>query len=185
MGVKGIVQLNLVPHPTTPPADPALKVWANVEHPSVLASVATTNIWFGVGAPMNHFVITEAEEPERADELWRTTCFEAFLRPEGQENYREWNFAPSGNWAAYDFAKYRQSMAPAEVDSPPYIRTEDNFTWWALGATIAVDAEINWHLGLSAVIEERDGTKSYWAIVHPNPEKPDFHDPACFIGRLT
>ena len=185
MAVKGLVQLNLVPHPTTPPADPALKVWANVEHPSVLASVATTNIWFGVGAPMKRFVIPEAEEPERANELWRTTCFEAFLRPDGQESYREWNFAPSGSWAAYDFTKYRESMAPAEVDSPPYVRTEDNFTWWGLGATIAVDAETNWQLGLSTVLEEKDGTKSYWALVHPNPEKPDFHDPSCFIGRLT
>lgn len=181
------MQLNLVPHPTTPPADPALKVWASVEHPSVLAAVATTNIWFGVGAPMNRFTIAEATEaePERADELWRTTCFEAFLRPEGQESYREWNFAPSGNWAAYDFTNYRENMVAAEVDSPPYIRTEDNFIWWALGATIAVDAETDWRLGLSAVIEEKDGTKSYWALAHPNPDKPDFHDPACFIGRLT
>jgi hypothetical protein len=57
-------------------------------------------------------------------------------------------------------------------------------TWWALGATIAVDAEISWHLGLSAILEERDGTKSYWAIAHPDGEKPDFHDPACFAARL-
>jgi hypothetical protein len=37
--------------------------------------------------------------------------------------------------------------------------------------------------GLSAVIEEKDGTKSYWAIAHP-AEKPDFHDPACFALPL-
>lgn len=185
MAVKGLVQLNLIPHPTTPPADPALKVWASVEHPSVLAAMATTNIWFGVGAPMQHFAIAEAAEPERVDELWRTTCFEAFLRSDSQDNYREWNFAPSGNWAAYDFAKYRESMAPAEVDAPPYIRAEDNFTWWALGATIGVDADVAWHLGLSAVIEEKDGTKSYWALAHPDPEKPDFHHPDCFTAKLA
>lgn len=185
MAVKGPVQFNLIPHPSALPADPGLKVWVTVEHPSVLASVATTNMWFGVGAPMERFVIPEAAEPVRADELWRTTCFEAFFRDSDTDAYREWNFAPSGNWAAYDFTAYREGACQADVDSPPYIRTEDNFTWWALGATIAVDAEIPWHLGLSAVLEEKNGTKSLWALAHPDPEKPDFHDPDCFIAKLA
>ena len=179
------MQFTLMPHPASPPSDPALKLWVNVEHMASLAAVATTNIWFGVGAPMDHFVIPEAEEPERTDDLWRTTCFEAFLRADGENAYREWNFAPNGKWAAYDFIRYRENMTPAEVDSPPYVRAEDNFTWWALGATIGVDAETSWRLGLSAVIEEKDGTKSYWALSHPNPEKPDFHDPDCFTAKLA
>jgi hypothetical protein len=62
---------------------------------------------------------------------------------------------------------------------------EDNFTWWALGATIALDAEQKWELGLAAVLEEKDGTKSYWALAHPGEsEKPDFHDPVCFAAHL-
>jgi hypothetical protein len=74
-------------------------------------------------------------------------------------------------------------MSPAEVDAEPYIRMEDNFTWWAVGATIAVPADTNWQLGLSAVLEEKDGTKSYWALAHPG-EKPDFHDAGCFAAHL-
>jgi len=38
-------------------------------------------------------------------------------------------------------------------------------------------------IGLSAVIEETDGTKSYWALRHP-PGKPDFHHPDCFALTL-
>ena len=177
------MQLNLVPHPATPPSDPELKVWVNVDHAGALGATATTNIWFGVGAPPDRFVLPDGE-PGRADELWQTTCFEAFLRPSGDEAYREWNFAPSGQWAAYDFPAYRDDRAEAEV-SPPYVRMEDNFTWWALGATIPVDAEQAWELGLSAVLEEKDGTKSYWAIAHPPGDKPDFHAPDCFAARLT
>lgn len=176
------MQLTLIPHPATPPTIPELKVWANVDHAASLAAVATTNIWFGVGAPAARFVIPEPQEPERADELWKTTCFEAFLRPLGEEAYREWNFAPSGQWAAYDFTARRTGMSKADA-ADPYIRVEDNLTWWALGAAIAVPADINWELGLSAVLEERDGTKSYWALAHGG-EKPDFHDPGCFIARL-
>lgn len=177
------MQLNLIPHPSTPPADPPFKVWASIEHTASLAAVATTNIWFGVGAPAERFVLAEASEPVRVDELWKTTCFEAFFRPIAEEGYSEWNFAPSGAWAAYDFSAYREGMAAAEVDTPPYVRMEDNFTWWALGATLAVPADTNWQLGVSAVIEEKDGTKSYWALAHP-AEKPDFHAPGCFTAHL-
>ena len=177
------MQFNLMPHPSSTPGIPDLKVWATVEHAASLAAVATTNIWYGVGASAERFMIPPAAEPKRADELWKSTCFEAFLRPLGEESYREWNFAPSGEWAAYDFTSTRSGMSEAEA-ADPYVRMEDNFTWWALGASIAVPADENWELGLSAVLEEKDGTKSYWALAHPKPEKPDFHDPGCFVARL-
>src|SRR5690242_17714432 len=109
------MQFNLVPHPCTPPADPPFKVWVNVEHAASLAAVATTNLWFGVGAVTDRFVIPSPAERERTAELWKTTCFEAFLRPLGEQSYREWNFAPSGRWASYEFSGYRDGMADAEV----------------------------------------------------------------------
>jgi hypothetical protein len=178
------MQFTLQPHPAAPPAGPPFRVWATVDHIASLAAVATTNIWFGVGAPAERFVIAKVSEPWRADELWRTTCFEAFFKRAGEDSYREWNFAPSGNWAAYDFTAHRDGMARAEVASPPYIRMEDNFTWWTVGATIAVEADPQWQLGLSAVLEEKDGTKSYWALAHPPGDPPDFHHPDCFAARL-
>jgi hypothetical protein len=177
------MQLNLVPHPATPPSGPIFKVWVNVEHAAAFGAVASTNIWFGIGAPASRFVIPEPTEPARAESLWQTTCFEAFLRIPGADAYREWNFAPSGEWAAYNFASRREGRTDAEA-AAPYIRVEDNFTWWAFGATIAVDAEAVWALGVSAILEEKDGTKSYWALAHPPGEKPDFHDPACFAAHL-
>ena len=39
--------------------------------------------------------------------------------------------------------------------------------------------DLDWQMGLSAVLEETDGTKSYWALAHP-PGAPDFHHPDCF-----
>ena len=184
MTIVGLMQFSLVPHPATPSTEPPFKVWAAVEHAASLGAVASTNIWFGVGAPAERFAIPKLSEPWRADELWKTTCFEAFLRESGAVGYREWNVAPSGNWAAYDFISLREGMARAEVDQPPYIRMEDNFTWWTVGATIAVDAAASWELGLSAVLEEKDGTKSYWALAHPPGDKPDFHHADCFVARL-
>src|SRR5574341_2585937 len=43
----------------------------------------------------------------RTDELWRHTCFEAFVGVKGVAAYREFNFAPSGEWAVYAFQRYR------------------------------------------------------------------------------
>jgi len=178
------MQLNLVPHPETPPSEP-FKLWVNVDHSGAFGVTASTNLWFCMGAPASRFVLPEtAEEPMRAEDLWESTCFEAFLRPkDAGDPYREWNFAPSGNWAAYDFTSHRKGRTDAEV-APPYVRIEDNLTWWAFGATITVPAKSRWDLGLSAILEEQDGTKSYWALAHPPGEKPDFHDPACFAAHL-
>ena len=183
MTVSDPVQFDLIPHPATPPSGPLFKLWANVEYAGAFGATASLNLWFGIGAPASRFILPAGSEPDRRDELWKTTCVEAFLRSGGGEAYKEWNFAPSGDWAAYDFTAPREGMTASDVANPPYIRFEDNLTWWALGATIALESGRHWALGLSAVIEENDGTKSYWALAHRS-EKPDFHYPACFTSKL-
>jgi hypothetical protein len=40
------------------------------------------------------------------------------------------------------------------------------------------------HLGLSAVLEEANGRKSYWALAHP-PGKADFHHADCFTLEFS
>ena len=65
------MQLNLLAHPAALPSKPEFKVWANVDYAGAFGATATTNIWFGVGAPASRFVIAAAEEPSRADELWK------------------------------------------------------------------------------------------------------------------
>lgn len=57
--------------------------------------------------------------PRRAERLWLHTCFEAFISVKGDPAYREFNFAPSGEWAAYLFRRYREA-APilGEVSTP-------------------------------------------------------------------
>jgi hypothetical protein len=178
------MQLNLAPHPNALPSDPELKLWADIAHAHILAASASAKVWFCVGAPIRQFAVAGPAEPGRADELWRTTCFEIFLRRPGEEPYREWNFAPSGQWAAYDFAAYREGRAGTDVRFAPEIVLQDNLTWWQVGVTVPLDRG-PWQLGLSAVIEEQGGTQSYWALAHPPGGKPDFHAPDCFAARLA
>ena len=78
-------------------------------------------------------------EPARVDGLWQATCFEMFLKHDDDDAYREWNFAPSGEWAAYDFEPTADEHGRAEIAFPPEILVQDNLTWWQLGVTVAVE----------------------------------------------
>lgn len=120
---------------------------------------------------------------ERADELWRQTCFEAFVAESGRA-YRELNFAPSGQWAAYAFDGYREGMRDAPI-ARPRIETLEARNRYELRVQLAIDGGLKQgsRLGLSAVIEGNDGRKSYWALAHPSGE-PDFHHPDCFALEL-
>jgi hypothetical protein len=120
--------------------------------------------------------------PIRTDELWRRTCFEAFLREPQGEAYREVNLAPSTQWAAYGFDGYRKGMRPADGFDAPHIRLRMTADGFELHAAMEL-AAAPCRLGLSAVIEEADGRISYWALAHP-PGKPDFHHADCFALEL-
>jgi len=146
--------------------------------------------------------------PRQADELWKHTCFEAFVAlaaggvqdasiaprpvaatPVTHAGYRELNFAPSTEWAAYAFDGYRTGMVQVTMQPPPDIRVE------ASAGRLHVSARVDLRtlfarderaprptlrVALAAVIEDDGGTITYWALKHA-PTKPDFHHPAGFI----
>src|SRR5262245_25644347 len=45
-----------------------------------------------------------------ADRLWEHTCCEIFIARTGLPAYHEFNFSPSGEWAAYAFTAYRERV---------------------------------------------------------------------------
>lgn len=115
----------------------------------------------------------------RKDELWRHTCCEAFIATD--DGYREFNFATTGQWASYSFSGYRQNMAPAP-EAAELVSLEGRGGYNELGFVLELPPEAR-RLALSAVIEDIDGTISYWALAHP-PGKPDFHHPDSFALTL-
>jgi hypothetical protein len=121
----------------------------------------------------------------RTDELWRYTCFEAFVRPSPSPAYYEFNFSPSTQWAAYRFDNYRSGMRVATEIGAPRIEVRSSAASYSLQAAVELDRlSPPWRLGLSAVLEETNGRKSYWALVHP-PGKADFHHADCFALELS
>jgi hypothetical protein len=123
----------------------------------------------------------------RTDELWQHTCFEAFVRPSPGAAYYEFNFAPSTQWAAYRFSSYRSGMRVATEIGAPRIEVQSSPERYTLQAALELDQlspPSLWRLGLSAVIEETSGRKSYWALAHP-PGKADFHHSDCFTLEFS
>jgi hypothetical protein len=133
--------------------------------------------------------LPESRPPRRADELWRHTCFEAFIKAGKDAGYHELNFAPSGDWACYRFDAYRDGMADAPVVHAPRLDLRQEARQLILEARLNLNdlsaslGDADLRLGLSAVMEAEDGDISFWALAHP-PGRPDFHHAAGFALAL-
>jgi hypothetical protein len=173
------VSRSLVCHPRTPsPSVDAINV--RVES-ATNGFLALTFVLQGDLASLR----IPAEQPcRRVDELWRHTCFEAFLMAGDGPGYREYNFSPSGEWAAYAFHDYRQQGVAADA-SAPVIRVHRSTQHLTLEVSLELPPLYrSIRLGLSAVVEAVDGGLSYWALRHP-PGKPDFHHANAFAMQLN
>ncbi len=141
-------------------------------------------IFFGIDGKTGEFVIPAPNKGARHDELWRTTCVELFIRESGAESYWEFNFSPSTDWAAYRFTGYRSGRQEEKGVSIVDVDVQKSTERLEMHLVMALDPALKLgskklKIGLSAIIEEIDGSKSFWALKHP-PGDPDFHNKACF-----
>jgi len=172
------MRVALKQHPDTPcKALSSLEV--TVERPCLDEIVLT----YFLGGNISRLALPTAAPRDRVDELWKHTCFEAFVDP--GDGYLELNVAPSGKWASYEFVAYREGMSPAE-------RVVLNTLEYAFGdehgelrvSFVGLPPIDAWRLGVAAVIEDIDGRKSYWALAHP-ADKPDFHHHDAFALTVS
>lgn len=172
--------LSLLCHPDTPPFR-VEGVYARL----VVGAHRRLVLDFQIVAPSDTVLLPQKSAPSRRDGLWNTTCMEMFVGAHKRAYYCEYNYSPSGEWAAYRFLNYRADMAAMDTDAPPTVLVETR----ERATLIRIDDEFptarfnSVKIALSAVIEETDGTKSYWALRHP-PGAPDFHHPDCFALTL-
>jgi hypothetical protein len=124
-----------------------------------------------------------------AERLWQHTCCELFVACTGLPAYHEFNLGPSGEWAAYAFARYRDGRVLADEELNPRVTVRSTAERLELDVLVRLARLSPMHvsarlsLALSAVVEDESGTLSYWALRHP-PGKPDFHHPDAFALEL-
>jgi hypothetical protein len=123
--------------------------------------------------------VPASRTPRAADGLWQHTCCEVFIARKGTAAYREFNLSPSGEWAAYEFTRYREGVPLLIPD--PRIAVRRSAECLELEGTVPFNQEVR--IGLSVVVEDIDGNLSYWALRHA-PGKPDFHRTDSFALAL-
>jgi hypothetical protein len=176
----------LAPHPTTP--SPAVQA---IEVEVCGAGGTSIQLHYELTGDIAGLLIPAGDTPRCSDKLWEHTCFEAFVAGQGDGgNYFEFNFAPSTEWAAYAFTGYRQGMKVLEAAQPPRISVSHDADRLSLDAVIDFEPlpllrnSPILRLALSAVVEDVEHRKSYWALAHP-PGKADFHHADGFSLTLT
>ena len=175
----GATGVFLVPHPDTPRAAvAAIAVEATRPAPGRLT------LRYILTGDVSALRLPPSSPQQRTDDLWKHTCFEAFVLCPPGPAYRELNLDPSTRWAAYRFDACRQGMALADIPEPQITVTTspDRLDLQAM-ITLDLPPTALWRLGLSAVIEETSGRLSYWALAHPSG-RPDFHHADCFTLEL-
>ena len=176
----------LLCHTTTPSAI-SLDV---VVHLSQTATAL--NLCFKLRGETDRLRIPALSAAGPAHGLWQHTCMELFVTQPNVPSYREFNFSPSGQWAAYCFAEERQRDQDAESTDPLtalHIDRQEEHGLVALTVKLPISALPQghgaWLFGLSVVVERDDGLLSYWALHHPRPDRPDFHHRDSFVLPLT
>ncbi len=171
-----------------------LTPYAGLDHPDLTITAEAERegtellLRYTVRGLVDRILIPPASpQAERRNELWRHTCFEAFVRPARSEAYHELNLSPSNDWAFYRFENRRSGRSDPDVPSLSfnYMAAPGLFRLRAsIDLATLVSPAVPWELNLTAVVEDRDGHLSYWAVAHA-PGAPDFHHPDCFVIDLA
>jgi hypothetical protein len=127
--------------------------------------------------------------PGRKDELWKATCFEFFLAVKDQPGYWEFNMSPSGDWNVYRMDAYRRIGFRNEtglLQLPFEMKKEaDGYSLdVSVDLTSIFRPEEELEMGITAVIQMKDGNETYWALAHP-ASHADFHLRESFILALA
>lgn len=172
------MRVALKSHPQT-----QCRVATAIEVDAVRPRPGVLELRYVLSGDVERLLVPTRAAPVRADELWRHTCFEAFIAIPRSESYFEFNFSPSTQWAAYHFQGYRDRMSNAVEIPAPVIEIETRPSHFELRVGVSYPNSAPWRLALCAVIEATGGEKSYWALAHP-PGEPDFHHADGFVLEL-
>lgn len=172
--------VRLVPHPATP-CDFIHSLTVEVSQ----LRAGALRLVYRLEGDIDRLNVPAPRQPARADELWRHTCLEAFVRTPDAAGYTELNFAPSGSWAAYRFSGYRSGMQAMDLAASPSIVCGQSPQHLEVDVQLELAPSMTgpFRAALSAVLEDRQGGVFYWALAHPQG-KPDFHHAAGFAATI-
>ena len=177
--------LQLLCHPAT-----MAPMLSRVEARATLRPDGSLILGYRLSGDIARLRLPQSPSPGRSDSLWQHTCFEVFIGGADEASYREFNFSPCGQWAAYAFTGYRQRDEAFSPSAVPTITTRLFAGRVEMDVTLppqALPPATRLQLALAAVVEAddiADGRHSYWALRHP-AARPDFHQRDAFTLELA
>lgn len=128
--------------------------------------------------------------PAHKERLWEQTCFEIFLKSCDRDDYWEFNFSPSGDFACYHLDHYRSGLKiETRVTQMSCVlsSTDAQESLWRAQADLSLILGFpetqNLRIGVSTILKFKSGPTSHWALTHKK-NRPDFHDPESFSYLL-
>jgi len=170
----------------------SLVPFINTETPTIDLSVKVDRrgtflvLRYEMTGAIESILMAESEYPTRQMELWETTCFECFFGVPGQDWYWEVNLSTSGHWNVFRLDEYRSALREELAIEELAILTDRS----AFSLETELDLSLlgletcDLELSVTAVIADRLGTMSYWAVCHAGVE-PDFHSRDSFVIQLN
>jgi hypothetical protein len=180
---NGLASPHLTCHPNT-----ACSAVQAVQVSVGLSPQGALQLGYAVAGDLAQIAVPAPQPPVAVDGLWEHTCFEVFIAVAGCPHYREFNFSPSSQWAAYAFCGYRARSVWTASQKPrvSFAKSHDRLLLSAViaAADLPENSEgLPFQLGLTAVIETSADNCSYWSLHHPTAQ-PDFHHRAGFTLTL-
>ena len=162
-----------------------LHAHSKIEKISIGSSLELTEqkaiLSFVVKGALEEYLFPSKSILKRANELWKSTCFELFLANENEEAYYELNFSSSLAWNFYTLDAYRGEVKELGLLDMPKISVFEEKNEFKILIELPIENLENFELyNVACILLNREDERTFWTIKHLKP-KPDFHDRASFL----
>ena len=137
---------------------------------------------FTVKGSLKNYIFTKEQLIQRANELWKATCFELFLADSKNEGYYELNLSPSLAWNFYYLKHYRADEEEVLLASEPTIQIVEDTNFYSIEFTLEnFNFEIFDSCNLTAILLTKKDKRTFWSLKEM-ADTPDFHNRDYFIN---
>ena len=124
------------------------------------------------------YIFPKQTQQQRANELWKATCFELFMNNYSSTKYYEINISPSTQWNSYQFTSYKKEMIESHIFSTPTIRSQQQNNGYNLSFEMDFTESIfekKLLINCAVILLDNKGVRYFYSI-NRRKELPDFHD---------
>ena len=141
------------------------------------------HIEFRVTGELDNYIFPQKSNLKRADELWKATCFELFLRNTETEAYYELNFTSSLSWNFSYLNSYRAKVQEVKGLGQVKIEVFTNDNNFKIFFELETDTfsfnQFNIY-NAAVILKNSNDERTFWSLGLPS-KVPDFHDEKGFL----